>query len=576
MSESSIAWREWGAAAFAEAESADKPILLAIGAVWCHWCHVMDQTSYSDADVIRTIGERYVPIRVDTDRRPDVNARYNLGGWPTTAILSPRGEPLTGATYIPPEQFRAILGEVADAYRDRKTEIVTALAERAAKLRERIPPKAAEPNARIVTTVREALAAAYDKDFGGFGDEPKFPMTDVLEFLVTLYARTRDADLAAMLVKTLLGMSRGGMYDHVEGGFFRYSTTRDWTIPHFEKMAEDHAGLLRTYARAWRLLKVDALREALVSALGYVRTVFRDPDTGLFAGSQDADEVYYGLPLEQRRERAAPFVDRTVYAGWNAGLASGLLAAARALDDDAVARDAIEALDALEARLSDDDGLLFHYFSPGGAPQVRGLLYDQAAFLRALLDAHEYAGESRFRERAVALAARIFARFETGGGMLADHAHGEALGRLDVLDRPLAENANVADSLLRLGAMTGDAKFREQAHGILQAFAGGNTAAGLFAAPYANAVARWCWGDASVAIVGAAEATEDLREAAARLPDPFAVCATFSPKESLPATRGLRPDEDGAPLAYPCRGGACGAPVRDAAELRAAFDALAV
>ena len=571
MSESSIAWREWSPAAFAEAESADKPILLAIGAVWCHWCHVMDRTSYSDPEVVRTIAERYVPIRVDTDRRPDVNARYNLGGWPTTAILSPEGEPLSGGTYVPPEQFRAMLGEVADAYRDRKTEIAAALAERAARLRERMLPDDAEPDAQIVATVRAAIGEAYDKEFGGFGNEPKFPMTDVLEFLLMLYARERDAELAAMLVKTLLGMSRGGMYDHVEGGFFRYSTTRDWTIPHFEKMAEDHAGLLRIYARAWRLLDIDALRETLVSVLEYVRTVFRDPATRLFAGSQDADEVYYTLPLEQRRGRVAPFVDRTVYAGWNAGLAGGLLAAARALDDDSLARDAIETLDVLDSRLSDDDGLLYHYRSPGGVPQVRGLLNDQAAFLRALLDAHEYTGEVRFRERAFKLAGKILARFAAGGA-LADRADDEPLGRLRMADYPLAENAGVADSLLRLDAMSAVTAYAERARAILRAFAA-RPEPGLFGAPYAAAVARLLWGGASVAIVGPARATEDLREAVARLPDPFVVCATFAPDDAAALERGLHAAADGAPLAYPCRGTLCFAPVRDAGELARAFDA---
>ena len=570
-----IAWREWSDAAFVEAETADKPILLSIGAVWCHWCHVMDQTSYSDPEVIRTIAERYVPIRVDTDRRPDVNARYNLGGWPTTAILSPQGEPLTGATYIPPPQFRDLLGEVADAYRDRKGEISAALTERSARLHERPAPETAQFDVQTIATVRESIEALYDDEYGGFGSEPKFPMTDVLEFLVLLYARERDAHAGAMLAKTLLGMARGGMYDHVEGGFFRYSTTREWTIPHFEKMAEDHAGLLRVYARAWRLLNIVDLRETLVSALGYVRTVLRDPESGLFAGSQDADEVYYALPLEQRRKRVAPFVDRTAYSGWNAGLASGLLATARALDDDAPARDAVQALDALDARLRDVDGLLYHYRLARSEPQVTGLLADQAAFLRALLDAQEYTGEARFRERAVALAERIVERFAAGDGTLVDHAHREKLGRLDIPDRPLGENASVADSLLRLSAMTARDAYAERANAILRAFAVSYAAAGLFAAPYTSAVARALWGGAGVAIAGTARESEGLREAAARLPDPFVVCATFAPDDAAARARGLCAGENGAPLAYPCRGLACGTPVRDAAALRAAFDELA-
>src|SRR5579875_3527969 len=211
-----IAWRPWEAATFAQAQAEDKPILLAISAVWCHWCHVMDETSYSDPEVIETINERFIPIRVDNDRRPDVNARYNMGGWPTTAILTPEGDPITGGTYIPPSQLKRTLDQVAELYKTHKAEI----------------------------------ADGFDPEYGGFGYEPKFPQTDALELLLLEYRRSRalgspDERLYNMLAKTALGMARGGMYDHVEGGFFRYSTTRDWSVPHFEKMAEDHGGLLR-------------------------------------------------------------------------------------------------------------------------------------------------------------------------------------------------------------------------------------------------------------------------------------------------------------------------------------------
>jgi hypothetical protein len=440
--------------------------------------------------VIAAIAERFVPIRVDTDRRPDVNARYNLGGWPTTAILTPRGEPLTGGTYIPPVQLRGLLGEVATAYREHKDEIASAIAERIERRRNAAPPEQAQLEPEIVETVFASIADRYDAEYGGFGSEPKFPMTDALEFLLLVYERDRDGRVGGMLSKTLLAMARGGMYDHIEGGFFRYSTTRDWTIPHFEKMAEDHAGLLRAYARASRLLQIAALRETLVSAVGYLRTVFRDPATGFFAGSQDADEVYYSLPLEERRKRQAPFVDHTVYAGWNAGLASGLLAAGQALEDDAIAADALQTLDALDGRMRDDDGLLFHYMPPGEGPHVHGLLTDQASYLRALVDAHAASSEPRFLERARTHARLILEKFGSGGGALLDAVPEEPLGRLDFPDRPLAENAIVADALLRLAKLSKDDQLAARGREILESFANSYRAAGLFAAPYAIAVAR--------------------------------------------------------------------------------------
>src|SRR5579884_2397842 len=236
-----IHWREWDDSAFAHAREQDKPILLAISAVWCHWCHVMDETSYSDPSIIEVINERYVPVRVDNDRRPDVNARYNQGGWPSTAFLTPDGSLLAGATYLPPEQMRSALEQVAQFYKTNREQI----AQRAQQLRESRADRAAaceELRDEIVAYAMQTLAEAYDEEFGGFGDAPKFPMIDALEFLLQEFRATGDQRAYTMVAKTLLAMSSAGMYDHVEGGFFRYSTTRDWSVPHFEKMTEDHAG----------------------------------------------------------------------------------------------------------------------------------------------------------------------------------------------------------------------------------------------------------------------------------------------------------------------------------------------
>jgi uncharacterized protein YyaL (SSP411 family) len=568
-----VEWRAWSEEALAEARRTDKPILLSIGAVWCHWCHVMDRTSYSDAAVIATIAERYVPVRVDNDERPDVNARYNMGGWPTTAILTPDGELMTGATYVPPEQMRAMLEQVADAYDTRKSEILRSLEERFSQLREPPEPDDASLDPSIVAATRAAIEALYDEEFGGFGREPKFPQTEVLEFLVLLDRRERDARLDAMLNKTLLGMARGGMYDHVEGGFFRYSTTRDWTIPHFEKMAEDHAGLIRAYARAWKLLGISALRETLISALGYVKTVLRDPASGFFAGSQDADEDYYSRELAERRALRAPYVDRTVYANWNAGLASAFAVAGAVLDDDLLIAEAAQTLDAIDAGLRDGRGLCFHFRRPGEAPQLPNLLTDQVAYLRALLDLHEVNGEARFRERALALVPAVVATFGDEHGTYVDHVNELPLGRLAIRTPQPGENACFADSLLRLAAMTGDTAHAERAERALRAFSVRYEGLRSFAAPYASAVARALWGGASVAIVGSPEASAGLREAALGLTDPFAAVVTLAPGEPAVAARGF--DAAGAPRAYPCRGHVCGPPVDDAFELPLAFASLA-
>ncbi len=247
-------------------------------------------------------------------------------------------------------------------------------------------------------------------------------MVDVLEMLLNEYRASGEQRYYDMLAHTLLGMAGSGMYDHAEGGFFRYSTTRDWSVPHFEKMTEDHAGLLRVLSGLAHYTRNERFRGILTSALTYVRSVLRDPHSSFFAGSQDADEEYYALPLEERRQRQAPYVDRTSYSNWTAAMAGTFLLAAAALDDDELAAQGEMTLDALHDRMRDTDGLLFHFIAPGGSPNVRGLLTDQAAYLRALLDAHEYGGKPRFLHRARELAAAIEEHLGAPDGGFYDHA----------------------------------------------------------------------------------------------------------------------------------------------------------
>lgn len=561
-----IGWLSWGEEAFERAQREDKPILLAISAVWCHWCHVMDETSYSDEAVIAAINSRYIPVRVDNDRRPDVNARYNQGGWPTTAFLTPDGALLAGATYLPPDQMRQALDQISNFYAANREQIVERAAEIRSKPRSYSAAPAHELQESTIRDIVERSAQAYDEEYGGFGDAPKFPMVDVLEFLLQEYRVTGEQRLYDMVAKSMLAMSGDGMYDHVEGGFFRYSTTRDWSVPHFEKMTEDHAGLMRLLAILTRATRNDRFRQTLISAAGYVRNVLLDARSHLFAGSQDADERYYELPLEQRRAMQAPYVDRTSYSNWSAAMAGTFVMAGDALEDERLLAAGQAALDALHERMRDADGLLYHFIelSSNAAPQVQGLLTDQAAYLRALLDAHEYTGEPRFLDRARALIAPLRKRFGAADGGFYDHAAIETpLGNLPVRERPLPENALLAESFLRLHAFEGDAEFRTLAQDSLRLYAKTVERAGLFAAPFARALRRYLSPLAYVNIVGSVSETADLREAAHALPDPLLVVHTLD-------------RQDGAPAAYMCRGTLCAAPAHTTAELREAFEALPV
>lgn len=575
-----IGWQPWSDEAFKRAKTEDKPILLAISAVWCHWCHVMDETSYSDDGVIAAINEKFVPVRVDNDRRPDINARYNQGGWPTTAFLTPDGSLLAGATYLPAEQMRAALDQIADFYHKNRSEIEQRAVELKSKKRGYAAAPASDLSDAMISRIFAAIEEQYDPEFGGFGNAPKFPMIDALDFLLQEYRAAGSQRAYEMLAHTMLGMADGGMYDHVEGGFFRYSTTRDWSIPHFEKMTEDHAGLLRVLAGLTRATRNARFRNTLLSAIGYVRTVLRDPHSSFFAGSQDADEAYYALPLEERGKQQAPYVDRTSYSNWTAAMAGTFVIAGSVLEDDRISGEGCAALDALDERMRDDAGLLYHFIDPStgsgqGTPQIRGLLSDQSAYLRALLDAHEATGESRFLARARDIAAAIEAHFAADDGGFYDHAEIEnPLGNLTMRDRPLAENALIAESLLRLAVLDEEPRYRESAERALALYAKTFERAGIFAAAYARALRRYFAAPASAVVVGSVGQTADLREAAAHLPDALLSIRTIDPGDAAALQRrGF--DAQLQPAAYVCAGETCAAPARTPAEIRTAYESLA-
>jgi uncharacterized protein YyaL (SSP411 family) len=564
-----IEWMAWGSKAFERARAEDKPILLSISAVWCHWCHVMDETSYSDEGVIDAVNRRFVPVRVDNDTRPDINARYNMGGWPTTAFLAPDGTTLTGATYLPPPQMRRALDEVADFFAQHKGEIAQHVAGRQAHRASAAEDATGELTDAPIAELIDHLDRAYDEEYGGFGDAPKFPQPDVHEFLLAQWRLSGNQRLYEMPAKTMLAMARGGMYDHVEGGFFRYSTVRDWSVPHFEKMAEDHAGLLRVLATLALFSGNEDFRATLVSAMHYVRRVLRDPVTGFFAGSQDADEAYYELPLEERRQLAAPYVDRRSYTNWTCALAGAQCMVARALDDDALLDEALQTLDGVAERLTGAGGVLYHLLAPGEEPAVPGLLVDHVAYFRALLDAHEIGGDARFLERAVATAETTIANFGAPDGTFYDRREADdPFGRLAIPDRPIVDNGILAESLLRLSALTGEAGYRERAERLLRSYAASAPVAGSFAATYARALQRCLAPTIEVRIVGNAAASDAFREAALRLPSPFTAIRTLSHSDAKGF--GMPPDD----AASVCVAGTCGAPVHEAAGLRAAYDAL--
>jgi uncharacterized protein YyaL (SSP411 family) len=475
-----INWRPWSAETFEQARAEDRPILLSISAVWCHWCHVMDETTYSTDQVIDLVNREYVPIRVDNDVRPDINQRYNMGGWPTTAFLTPQGDVLTGGTYLPPDQMADALARVASYYRTSKPEIVSRVLEGRRRAGGAVAASAGSLDAGLVDRVLGSVETAYDQEYGGFGSAPKFPQVQAIALLTEQSALRGEPALMEMARHTLAQMAGGGTYDHVEGGFFRYSTTPDWSVPHFEKMLEDHGGLLSALAMTGQA-------EILDDAARYLDTVLRDPASGLYAGSQDADEDYYAQDAAGRRERTAPYVDRRVYAAWNCELAIAYLEADLRLGRPALREHA----GALLARVFDE------LAAPEGGLRRTvdgdGQLADQVWGLWAAVRAAAAGLDGPWRDRALALAGHLesaYADPELGGYF--DHAGADRLGRLDERVKPLGENAVAAIALAELDALLGDPALaaRDRARRALESVAALPRQYGIMAAVFARALDR--------------------------------------------------------------------------------------
>ncbi len=318
-----IAWHEWGDAAFARARAEGKPILLDIGAVWCHWCHVIDRESYENPALAAIINEHYVPVKVDRDERPDVDSRYQAavsamtgqGGWPLTAFLTPEGKPFFGGTYFPPEDamgrpgFRRILLGVAEAFRTRRDEVdKTAKAiEEAVSQAEAFRGARADFDAGAVDEMVGSIVRMFDIRNGGFGQSPKFPHAAAIDLLLERYQSTKEQALLTVVEKTLEKMALGGVYDQLGGGFHRYSVDERWLVPHFEKMSYDNSELLRNYLHGYQVTGRALFRETAEGIISWVNEVLSDQARGGFYGSQDADQTldddgdYFTWTLEEVR-----------------------------------------------------------------------------------------------------------------------------------------------------------------------------------------------------------------------------------------------------------------------------------
>ena len=329
-----VDWYEWGTEAFARAKAEDKPILLDIGAVWCHWCHVIDRESYENPQLAAIINQLFIPVKVDRDERPDVDARYQAaisaisgqGGWPLTGFLLPDGRPFFGGTYFPPEDamgrpgFRRILEAVAVGFRDRRAEVEEAanrLAEAVANAETFVGARG-KFDSSVADDQIESIVNMFDARNGGFGRSPKFPHPAALDLLLERHQAGGGARLLEVAATTLVKMGSGGVYDQIAGGFHRYSVDERWCVPHFEKMSYDNSELLKNFLHGYQVTQNPFLREVAEGIIDWTNAVLSDQVRGGFYASQDADQTldddgdYFTWTLEEVRAALAPEEARVI------------------------------------------------------------------------------------------------------------------------------------------------------------------------------------------------------------------------------------------------------------------------
>ena len=688
-----VQWHPWSDAAFAKAQSEDKPILLDIGAVWCHWCHVMDRESYENPEIAAIINEHFVAVKVDRDERPDVDARYQAavsaisgqGGWPLTAFLTPDGRPYFGGSYFPPEDrygrpgFGRVLTTMAHVWSKRRDEALESAASVMAAIEhnESFSSRGGDLSLVLVDKIASSILGQFDSRNGGFGSQPKFPHPAALDLLLEVGMNRGNQQAIDAFSTTLEKMARGGVYDHLAGGFHRYSVDEHWRVPHFEKMLYDNTELLRNYLHGYQSLGREDFLLTAKEIVDWLEGTMSDRERGGFYASQDADinldddgdyftwtlaeardalqaarfsadELKFALRywdlrelgdmhhnpaknvlhvdktleelaaeagrsvgdlrqvvdkarrtlLAARAERPTPFIDRTLYTGWNAMAVTACLETARVLDRDSTREFALITLDRLlgEAWAGAQD--LSHVIAYGdqgeeSPPEKAPATLDDYAFtVHACVDAWFSTGEMSYYHAAVKLADAMISRFyDRQAGAFFDAAapaDGVApLGALAARRKPLqdtptpAGNPTAASALLRLEVLSGRTEYREIAEETLASFTGIVEHFGLFAGSYGLALERLLLDPVQVVVIGSRPLAERLE---ARAMARFAINRTVMRIDPERLVRGGIPEELAEVLlqvpkpvgaeawAIVCRGRTCLPPVTDARALEEALN----
>lgn len=535
-----VDWYPWGEEAFAKARQENKPVLLSIGYSACHWCHVMAHESFEDEDIAQLMNELFVNIKVDREERPDLDQIYmnavqmmtHHGGWPMTVFLTPDGVPFYGGTYFPPQDrynmpgFPRVLISVAEAYRDRQTDIAETGASLLNELR-RLSEPSATPNpidAELLDAAYAGMVRTYDSLNGGFGGAPKFPPAMALEFLLRTYVRTGKQDALDMVEHTAEKMAYGGIYDQLGGGFHRYSTDSKWLVPHFEKMLYDNALLSRLYLHYFQVSQAPLARETAEGILDYVLREMTNPAGGFYS-TQDADSeghegkffvwdlaeiksvlgeeaavfnAYFNVTaggnfegknilnvnpsatrpsaeslrklFEVREQRIKPDRDEKILTAWNGLMLASFAEAGVILNRTDYTEAARRNADFILSNLRKDGFLLRTY--KDGVAKFNAYLEDYAFFIEGLVTLYETTGEFRWLKEALALTDRMIEEFwdeEGAGFFFTGKSHENLIVRSkDYFDNAIPSgNSVAANALLRLSLLTDNQRYRELAQAVL-------------------------------------------------------------------------------------------------------------